>query len=454
MSSPAKVLAINFGGIGDEVLFLPTLERIKELAPDCELTLLVEPRSKSIMDVTNLIDKIITFDIKKKPLTLVDLIRLTMLLRTGGYDMVISSGSSPMVAMLLFLSGIKLRVGYDSGSPVKSLLTHPVKLVREQYAADMYHDLTKGMANYLRRKANANASIRDVNHTYQVPKVTLKAESLAAMKAFLEEGLKQTQNGTQEATQNAVTTDDTKPADISQIDTRPVKTVLIHPGTSQMAVSKGIIKHWSSENWLTFIRLLQNQKDQPFQTRVILCGGPDDKEVVAGLERLLKADSGQGKNGSSASAAPYISAVGKTKGLADLAALTSLCDVLVCVDSAPMHIGVGLNKNLVALFGPTDPKLLIPNQKNFKVLADRPEYAHANGAVNAKSPANGISPAPASAVASAPASSASASGSASVATASVATAPPRSLQDGLGVRLHPESVYQSLLDLLRAESSQ
>lgn len=424
MSSPAKVLAINFGGIGDEVLFLPTLERIKELAPDCELTLLVEPRSKSVMEVTNLIDKIITFDIKKKPLTPVDLIRLTMLLRTGGYDMVISSGSSPMVAMLLFLSGIKLRVGYDSGSPVKSLLTHPVKLLREQYAADMYHDLTKGMANYLRRKANANASIRDVDHTYQVPKVTLKAESLAAMKAFLEEGLK-----------NTVTTD----------DTRPIKTILIHPGTSQMAVSKGIIKHWSSENWLAFIRLLQNQKDQPFQTRVILCGGPDDKEVVAELERLLKADSGQGKNGSSASAAPYISAVGKTKGLADLAALTSLCDVLVCVDSAPMHIGVGLNKNLVALFGPTDPKLLIPNQKNFKVLADRPEYAHANGAVNAKSPANGISPAPASAVASAPASSTSAAATAS---------PPRSLQDGLGVRLHPESVYQSLLDLLQEESSQ
>ncbi len=438
MSSPAKVLAINFGGIGDEVLFLPTLERIKELAPDCELTLLVEPRSKSVMEVTNLIDKIITFDIKKKPLTPFDLIALTMLLRKGGYDMVISSGSSPMVAMLLFLSGIKLRVGYDAGSPVKSLLTHPVKLLRDQYAADMYHDLTKGMANYLRRKANPNASIRDIDDTYQVPKITLKADSLAAMKAFLEEGLK--------ATQNAVTTADTNEIDASQIDTRPVKTVLIHPGTSQMAVSKGIIKHWSSENWLAFIRLLQNQKDQPFQTRVILCGGPDDKEVVAGLEKLLKADEGKGSgsngssasgsdsNNSSAGAAPYISAVGKTKGLADLAALTSLCDVLVCVDSAPMHIGVGLNKNLVALFGPTDPKLLIPNQKNFKVLADRPEYAAANAAATANA---GKSPAPASA-----------SGS------TTTTSPPRSLQDGLGVRLHPETVYQSLLDLLRAESSQ
>jgi len=434
MSSPAKVLAINFGGIGDEVLFLPTLERIKELAPDCELTLLVEPRSKSIMEVTNLIDKIITFDIKKKPLTPFDLIALTMLLRKGGYDMVISSGSSPMVAMLLFLSGIKLRVGYDAGSPVKSLLTHPVKLLREQYAADMYHDLTKGMANYLRRKANPNASIRDIDDTYQVPKITLKPDSLAAMKAFLEEGLKATQETKQVTTQNAVTTADTKQIDTSQIDTRPVKTVLIHPGTSQMAVSKGIIKHWSSENWLTFIRLMQNQKDQPFQTRVILCGGPDDKEVVAGLEKLLKAEGGESGNGSPSGAAPYISAVGKTKGLADLAALTSICDVLVCVDSAPMHIGVGLNKNLVALFGPTDPKLLIPNQKNFKVLADRPEYAAANAAATANA---GKSPAPAST-----------SGSTST------TSAPRSLQDGLGVRLHPETVYQSLLDLLRAESSQ
>jgi ADP-heptose:LPS heptosyltransferase len=429
MSSPAKVLAINFGGIGDEVLFLPTLERIKELAPDCELTLLVEPRSKSIMDVTNLIDKIITFDIKKKPLTPFDLITLTMLLRKGGYDMVISSGSSPMVAMLLFLSGIKLRVGYDSGSPVKSLLTHPVKLLREQYAADMYHDLTKGMANYLRRKANPNASIRDIDGTYQVPNITLKADSLAAMKAFLEEGLKQTQGSGQNGTQNSVTA-----ADTNAIDTRPVKTILIHPGTSQMAVRKGIIKHWSSENWLAFIRLLQNQKDQPFQTRVILCGGPDDKEVVAELEKLLKAD-----------ASTYISAVGKTKGLADLAALTSICDVLVCVDSAPMHIGVGLNKNLVALFGPTDPKLLIPNQKNFKVLADRPEYAHVNKVpAPAGASVNGISPSPAASVASAAAS----------ASAAATTSQPRSLQDGLGVRLHPESVYQSLLDLLREESSQ
>ncbi|NJL72229.1 MAG: hypothetical protein HC888_11925 [Candidatus Competibacteraceae bacterium] len=50
-----------------------------------------------------------------------------------------------MVAMLLFGSGIPIRIGYDSGSPVKCLLTHPVKLDKEQYAGNMYHDLTRGL---------------------------------------------------------------------------------------------------------------------------------------------------------------------------------------------------------------------------------------------------------------------------------------------------------------------
>ena len=34
--------------------------------------------------------------------------------------------------------------------------------------------------------------------------------------------------------------------------------------------------------------------------------------------------------------------------------------MLICVDSAPMHIGVGLKKPVIALFGPTDEAKLLP----------------------------------------------------------------------------------------------
>lgn len=401
MSNPNKVLTINFGGIGDEVLFLPALSTLRDLLPNAEITLLLEPRSRSVAEVTNLIDKVITFDIKKRPLTPFDLLALLKLIRQGNYDMVVSSGSSPMVAMLLFLSGIPLRVGYDSGQPWNALLTHPVKLAREQYAADMYHDLTKGVANYLRRKYDPNGSIRMDDTISHVPEVALKADSEERMKAFLEAGLKESysRNGTSGGA-------------------RPEKCVLIHPGTSRMAVSKGIIKTWSTENWLSYIcMLLDDAAQKDFDVRVVLAGGPDDKEVIEELEAALKQKG-----------VKYLSAAGKTRGLADLAALTALCDMLVCVDSAPMHIGVGLNKKMVALFGPTDPAKLIPNRRHFKVLADRPEYLHAQD--DSKTAANANN---------------------ELSENQKPQSQPRTLLDGLGVRLRPESVYQSSLDLLKAD---
>jgi ADP-heptose:LPS heptosyltransferase len=37
-------------------------------------------------------------------------------------------------------------------------------------------------------------------------------------------------------------------------------------------------------------------------------------------------------------------------------------NLLLCTDSAPMHIGVGVGTSLLALFGPTDPSKLLPTE--------------------------------------------------------------------------------------------
>lgn len=434
MRSPSKVLAINFGGIGDEVLFLPTLSTVRKLLPEAKLTLLLEPRSRSITQVTDLIDEVITFDIKKKPLTPLDLINLLFLIRKGKYDLVISSGSSPMVAMLLYLSGIEIRIGYDSGPPWRELLTHRVKLNKNQYAADMYHDLTRGLTNFLRLRANAAVSLGADFTEAPLPMVALNNESLNNMKEALE-------------TEAESLTLALKKSGAQ--DGRPIKWVLLHPGTSKMAVSKGIIKHWPTKNWLELIENLSNQSNESFQTQVVLAGGPDDKEVIDELVKALEAkkreqskrigvlagNSGSGHssvvgssgevedgqehvnmhvndiNGDSNSHSAVgnlklINMAGKTRGLSDLAALISICDLMVCVDSAPMHIGVGLKKKLVALFGPTEPEKLIPKSPDFAVLADRPNPA--NKAVAA-----------------------------------------RHMFDGLGVKLEPERVYKEIINLLQ-----
>ena len=64
MEDIKKILCINFGGIGDEILFLPTILSLKKEFPDAKITLALEPRSKGIKSLTNKIDDLFLVDIK------------------------------------------------------------------------------------------------------------------------------------------------------------------------------------------------------------------------------------------------------------------------------------------------------------------------------------------------------------------------------------------------------
>ncbi len=331
-----KLLAINFGGIGDEVLFLPTLATIRAEHPDWHITLLLEPRSKSISQVTNLVDATIEFDIKKRPLSAANLLDLLGLLKDGGYHLVVSSGSSPLVSMLLFLSGIPIRIGYDSGKLSRMLLTNPVKLNRHQYAADMYHDLVGGL---------------NIQKRAEPPALTAAAETKASMRALLADLGLDTTDGDGRRRQEVTAPDQAT----DRLDNIPSRLVLLHPGTSRLAIQKGIFKTWSTDSWAELISLLcQQESIQP-----ILAGGPDDQEIITDLEKRTEGTK-------------LISVAGKTKNLSDLSGIISLCDLMICVDSAPMHLAVALKTPLVALFGPTDENKLLPTNPLFRALRGKP----------------------------------------------------------------------------------
>jgi ADP-heptose:LPS heptosyltransferase len=316
------LLTINFGGLGDEVLFLPALKSIREAHPDWHITLLLEPRSKSICQITDLIDDCLTFDIKKKPLLPTDLWQLLTLIRGGKFDVAVSSGSSPQVALLLFLSGIKQRIGYNSNQLAPLLLTSAVPLNRQQYAGLMYHDLVRGLG---------------IESEPGLPIVTVDAKALEKMAAELEAA--------------AQTTDTTGGAIRSKLR------VVLHPGTSRLAVQKGIIKTWPAANWANLIDNLLKQD----HLEVLLAGGPDDEEPIGEIRREL---------GKTAEHPRFRLMYGKTKSLKDLVALLHVSDLIICVDSAPMHIAVALNKPTIAMFAPTDPFRLIPDQKPFVALTN------------------------------------------------------------------------------------
>ena len=142
-----KILTINFGGIGDEIFFLPTLISLKKEFPDSEITLALEPRSKSIKDLTDIIDNLILIDVKGKNKYL-EMFKLLLNARKGKYDLVISSGGNKLISILLFLTGIKIRCGYNTGILSQKLLTHAIPLNKNQYACKMYHDLIRPLTDF------------------------------------------------------------------------------------------------------------------------------------------------------------------------------------------------------------------------------------------------------------------------------------------------------------------
>ncbi|MCD8024119.1 MAG: hypothetical protein LUE64_01130, partial [Candidatus Gastranaerophilales bacterium] len=94
-----NVLFINYGGIGDEILFLPAIQAFKKLYPNSKVTLCLEPRASGIKTLYPFIDDIITVDIKawglKKYFNILKFIFSAWFKK---FDIVISSGKSPFVS--------------------------------------------------------------------------------------------------------------------------------------------------------------------------------------------------------------------------------------------------------------------------------------------------------------------------------------------------------------------
>lgn len=219
-----KILTINFGGIGDEIFFLPTLISLKKEFPDSEITLALEPRSKGVKDLTDKIDNLILIDIKGKNKYL-EMLKLLFKARQEKYDLVISSGGNKLISILLFLMGIKVRCGYDTGALSKILLTCAIPLNKNQYACKMYHDLIRPLTE----------------HNTEFPEINIDRKEKIA------------------------------------------NSVLIHPGVSKLSVQKNCIKTITPEVWANVIDLLVSEGK-----KVMLVGGPDDKECIETILKTVR----------------------------------------------------------------------------------------------------------------------------------------------------------------------
>lgn len=290
-----RILALVPGGIGDQILFFPTLETLKGQYPNAAIDVLVEPRAKAAYRVCKNVDEVLLFDYKDRN-SLADYLNLLGIIRDREYDAALSVVNRWTVALLLWLNGIPVRIGYQSN--VSWFFTNLVPLKGEQYIAQMYHDLVRGLG---------------INVPCPPVRVNLPKEDI-----------------------------DWAEAQQKRLEIKDSGYILIHDSSKQLALSQGIERTYPVAQWQQIVAdIQQKQPDLP----IVLLQSFDNGEWIgqmmetsANLKALAPPDLGK------------------------LAAIIAGANLMLCTDSVPMHLSVAVETYTIALFGPTDAKKLLPSE--------------------------------------------------------------------------------------------
>lgn len=138
-----RVLALVPGGIDDQILFLPTIRQLKQAFPKAEIDVVVEPSAKDAYKLSKLVKEVIpySFDTSNSP---ADWANLLGIIRDREYEVVITSTQSWSIGLMLWLSGVPTRIGYEGGTN-SLFLTRTLPARGDQYLAEQYYSLLQGL---------------------------------------------------------------------------------------------------------------------------------------------------------------------------------------------------------------------------------------------------------------------------------------------------------------------
>ncbi len=295
-----RIVALVPGGIGEQILFFPTLDDLKRSLPSANIDVITEPRSKAAYRVSKSVDQVVAFDFQDRN-SLADWGNLVGMIRDREYDVAIYLGQSWSVRFLLWLTGIPTRIGYQGKGSV--FLTNPVPLKQSQYTAQMYHDLLTGLG--------IQSTCPDL--TVNIP----------------------------------LTDIDWAEKEQKRLGVHETGYILISAASSQSAQSKGTDQVYPVESWL---QIIQNFRTKQPEMPVVVVKEAED-QLVQSLELSLKDVK-----------------MTSPDNIGKLAAMIGGANLMLCTDSAAMHLSVAVQTYTIALFGDTEPAKLLPKSDKFLAI--------------------------------------------------------------------------------------
>ena len=325
--SPKRLALLQTAFLGDAVLTLPLLEKIKKVLPDAEITVLTRPETAQVFSSSGLAAEVIIDNKKTTGFFSGEFFRLLRELKKRRFDIIMVPHRSLRSALLARLAGIPMRIGFDS-SAGSFLFTHKVPF------SWLIHDLERNLTLILPLADQACGSAVSRAMPGPLPGEFPHRRTPHCGFPYIKR-----------LTTPSFPVLREKTGALRDLGVNEAIFIGANPG------SVWPTKRWPRDYWARLITELSHT----YGTKILLVGGKKEVEWNSGIEKAAAPGS-------------ILNLTGKTD-MGDLMALIRNLKLFITNDSGPMHIAVAFGVPVAAIFGPTTRELgFFPYGQNNLVL--------------------------------------------------------------------------------------
>ena len=345
-----NILFVRLSYIGDILHATPAARWIKEQHPDAKLHWIVTPSMVELLDGNPYVDEIIPwerdeYEAHSKKLHIPTMWRMWWELKAKlepyKFDVAVDVQGRLITGLVLLASGAPICLGLGGTKELNWLFTNYKSKPSTDHVIKRYVEVAQLLKEAVAKQADLDTPLKTVDNLLEPETLNnVSANKMYHMDFYVPSKLHTW------AEEQWKTIDNHTSLNRGEVE-KPLRVGLVL-GTSWAT------KEWPQEKWYSLIKSLQ------YRANFVCLGGPKEATQYKPLMDSLAADGID---------QIMLNMLGKTT-LQEVGALIESCDVVVTADTGSLHIALALNKPVVALFGPTDPKLWGPLTGTFKVLVN------------------------------------------------------------------------------------
>ncbi|MBC8324810.1 MAG: lipopolysaccharide heptosyltransferase II [Verrucomicrobia subdivision 3 bacterium] len=304
MNTPQSILIRSVNWLGDAIMSLPAIDRLREAHPEARLTLLTHEKLAGLWSGTDHFDEVHTFAKGESPFT------IGQRLREHRFDTALILPNSPRSALECWHANIPRRIGYASRWR-KWFLTDAI--APHPHAVPMHKRLPLDIEY---RITNDLPPEKYPEHAHHIHQYLHLAKQLGAS--------------------------DKPKAPILHLKTSPSK----NTGTPKIGLIAGAeygpAKRWPTAHFIEAGKILI----ETHQAHLLLLGGQGDAETATEIAHALPAE--------------HTTNLTDKTTLGELVTTLAGCNAVLTNDTGPMHVAAAVGTPVIVPFGSTSPELTAP----------------------------------------------------------------------------------------------